>query len=248
MAERYSLSYDIHTHTAYSHGKGTILDNVAAADRAGLRTIGISDHGPGHFLFGMRMEHIAQMRHDIAAAEGLYPGIGILLGAEANICNLSGVLDISADQIRLFDYIIAGYHFGVFGQEPVRSLGVMAGGYIHNLTGRSSVRARNHNTDMVVASLHANPVRVLTHPGDKIAVDIDAVAKACEETGTLMEINRRHNGLSVESIQTAMKYDVRFIIGSDAHRPSDVGNCVNAVARANAASLDLSRIVNLVDK
>ena len=39
---------DYHTHTIYSHGKGTIEDNVKVAILKGIETIGISDHGYGH--------------------------------------------------------------------------------------------------------------------------------------------------------------------------------------------------------
>ena len=39
---------DYHTHTIYSHGKGTIEDNVKEAISKGIKTIGISDHGYKH--------------------------------------------------------------------------------------------------------------------------------------------------------------------------------------------------------
>ncbi|MBR0521970.1 MAG: phosphoesterase, partial [Firmicutes bacterium] len=53
-----------------------------------------------------------------------------------------------------------------------------------------------------------------------------------------------HNCLTVEGIRTAMKYDVTFILGSDAHVPQNVGMVERALARAEQAGLDLSRIVN----
>ena len=45
---------DYHTHTLYSHGKGTIQQNVEAAQRKGLKEIAITDHGPGHILYGVK--------------------------------------------------------------------------------------------------------------------------------------------------------------------------------------------------
>ena len=40
------LKFDWHTHTVYSHGKGTIEDNVKVAIEKNLTSIAITDHGP----------------------------------------------------------------------------------------------------------------------------------------------------------------------------------------------------------
>ena len=39
----YRLKYDFHTHTVFSHGKGTIEQNVMRAREIGLAAIAISD-------------------------------------------------------------------------------------------------------------------------------------------------------------------------------------------------------------
>lgn len=242
----YRLSFDLHTHTPYSHGKSTVLDNARTAAEKGLKTLGISDHGPGHKFYGIDMKDIPAMRKDIEEARIQFPDLEILLGVEANIINPSGHLDVSAEEQKNFDYVMAGYHYGIFGEEPVRGFGTIVGGYLHQLTGKSSTRARNYNTDLVIAALYSNRIKMLTHPGDKAAFDIDAIAKACEETGTWMEINCHHNGLSVEGIRTAAEYDVTFAISSDAHLAQNVGVPDAAVNRAIEAGLDLNRIINLI--
>ena len=48
------INFDLHTHTVYSHGKGTIAENAATAKEKGLYGIGITDHGFSHPAFGMR--------------------------------------------------------------------------------------------------------------------------------------------------------------------------------------------------
>ena len=239
------LLYDIHTHTVYSHGHGRITDNAEAAAKAGLRALGISDHGPGHKGYGISMKKIPSMRADIESARLKYPDLEITLGLEANIYNPSGKLDVSGEDIKLFDYIIAGYHYGtVSGEAVIPSIRMIIGGY----TACRSSRQTHYNTDLVLAALYENDIRVLTHPGEKASFDIDEIARACERTGTLMEINDHHQCLTVDGIRTAMKYDVKFIIGSDAHVPEAVGCFERALARADEAGLERSRIVNLSER
>ena len=242
------VSFDIHTHTTYSHGKGSIADNAVQAAALGLKRLGISDHGPGSLSYGIDMKRIPDMRRDIESCRESFPQLKIELGVEANIINPDGELDISRKDFKLFDYIIAGYHYSYLGKKPLRGIGVVLGGWLHERGITSSQRARNYNTDFMVNSILAGGIDIVSHPGDKADFDIDAIAKACEQTNTVMEINRRHNGLSLEGIKTAMKYDVRFILSSDAHKASDVGNVENAWARAGQAGLDPSRIINLLEE
>ncbi len=239
------LYYDIHTHTTYSHGKGSIEDNAAAAVAAGLKILGISDHGPGHIGYGIDMKKIPEMRLDLARSRELHPELDLRLGVEANIINFSGRLDVAPEDLKLFDYIIAGYHFGVLGEAPFRSVATHAGGWWYSVTGRSAQRAMIHNTDLILNALDVNKIDVISHPGAKASFDIDAIASACRGTETLLEINNRHGCLTVEGIKQAMRYDVKFIISSDAHTPQDVGAADKAIARAEEAGLDPSRIINL---
>ena len=53
------LYADYHTHTVYSHGTGSIMDNVMAARKKGLTEIAITDHGISHFAYGVRLKDIA---------------------------------------------------------------------------------------------------------------------------------------------------------------------------------------------
>ena len=50
---KYRMTFDFHTHTTYSHGKGSIEDNVKEAIKKGLKAIAITDHGPGHLTYGL---------------------------------------------------------------------------------------------------------------------------------------------------------------------------------------------------
>jgi putative hydrolase len=244
--EKYRMLYDIHTHTTFSHGKGSIEDNVKAAVQRGLRTIGISDHGPGHLTYGVKRADFPVMREEIERLRPLYPDIQILLGVEANIINPSGLLDVSPEEFRQFDYVLAGYHYGIFGEEPFQAAKLHLINFWDTLTKNTADgRQKTLNTELVIRAIHTNDIKVLTHPGDKGRFDIFALAKACEETKTLMEISNWHDAPLVEGLEECAKTDVSFIISSDAHSPNRVGTFAGGLARALQAGIYPERIINL---
>jgi putative hydrolase len=245
LATTYKLLYDWHTHTTFSHGTGGVADNVRAAARLGLRGIGITDHGPGHALYGFGRSRFAEMRRETEALKAQYPGLDIFMGLEANIVDASGRLDLSPSEFALFDYVIAGYHYGAFGEDRWASGLMHVENMICDAVGLSAKRLRIRNTEMTERALHNNDVKMLTHPGDKGPVDLFAVARACAETDTLFEINARHRSLTAEGLRTAARSDAKFAVSSDAHSPGRVGDAVHAVELILEAGLDIARVVNL---
>jgi histidinol phosphatase-like PHP family hydrolase len=95
------------------HGKGTIEENVQAAVAAGLKGIAISDHGPGHLFYGIKKSSLPEMRAEIDRLKPLYPQIDIYLSVEANILESENHLDVSPREFSKYDFVIAGYHYGV---------------------------------------------------------------------------------------------------------------------------------------
>jgi len=83
--DKYKMTFDYHTHTTFSHGKGSIEDNVKAAIAQGLKAIAISDHGPGHLTYGVKRKDFPVMRDEIERLKLVYPEINIYLSVEANI-------------------------------------------------------------------------------------------------------------------------------------------------------------------
>jgi len=244
--KKYRMLDDIHTHTTFSHGKGSIEDNVKAAVEKGLRTIGISDHGPGHVTYGVKHSDFPVMRKEIDRLRPLYPMIEILLGVEANIINPSGRLDVSPEEETLLDYVIAGYHYGIFGERPFHAAGVHLVNLYDTWRGKTEDgRRKNKNTEMVIKALHENNIKVLTHPGDKGRFDVPALARACEETNTLMEISNWHEAPLTEDLRESAKTGVSFIVSSDAHTPGRVGTFAGGFQRALEAGVDPARILNL---
>lgn len=238
----YKMIWDYHTHTVFSHGKGTIEDNVKVAREKGLKAIAISDHGPGHLTYGIKKSAVGEMRAEIDRLNSIYDDIEIYLSVEANIVNRDRWLDVLPEEIDDYDFILAGYHYGVRNGFCIANYL-----YDHNI-GKSVKREkvlRDRNTEMVVNAVRNNRIKILTHPGDKAPVDMAEVAKACADCGVLMEISTHHSHLTVEEIKICAKEDVKFVISSDAHIPHRVGTFQGGIDRAVEAGLDLSRIVNI---
>ena len=168
------------------------------------------------------------------------PKLNVKMSVEANIVEGGNGLDITPEEFEEFDFVIAGYHYGLFGCHCIRN-------WLWNKGFRSGEdKLKKINTDMVIRSLKENDIAILTHPGDKGPFDIRAIAEVCAETDTLMEINTWHGHMTVEEIKIAAQVeDVKFIISSDAHTPDRVGDYKEGIERAAEAGLDLKRIVNI---
>ncbi len=238
---QYKMIFDYHTHTTFSHGKGSIEDNVKAAVAAGLSGIAITDHGPGHLTYGVKRSDFPVMRAEVDRLRNIYPQIDIYLGVEANVVAREPYLDVNTEELQYFDFIIGGYHYGI-------PHGYCIGNWLdsHGFAGqRTDRKLLAKNTDMTLKALYENDMRILTHPGDKGRFDIAAIAAACAETDTLMEISTWHAHLTVEEIRIAAKTEANFVISSDAHTPGRVGSFAGGVERALEAGLDIERIVNI---
>ena len=245
IKKEYRLTFDRHTHTVYSrvgpylHGKGRIKDNARAAAKQGLESFAVTDHGPTDF-YGLDPAGIPQMRKDIAKASKKFPKLKIYLGVEADIVDSENGLDVAPEDFGSYDFVNAGYHY------------VPNCHMIHNWLafhlpwpGFLKERLRRQNTERIVRALKSNDVMILTHPGDKAYIDEHAVARACEETGTLVEINARHRHPDADDLRIYKQYDVKFVISSDAHRPKHVGRYAESLALAIEAGIDPGRIVNI---
>jgi len=230
---------DYHTHTVYSHGKGTIEDNVKEAISKGIKTIGISDHGYKHMTYGIKYKDIYKMREEIDSLKLKYKNIDILLGIECNILDDSGNIDVDENILKVVDYIMAGYHFG---STPTSIKGVI--NHCDNYLFKTK-KAKQYNTKAIINAMRKHNIFAITHPGDKGEVDIVEIAKVAKETDTRLEINGGHGFLSVKQIEAIKSIKNKYIIGSDAHVPENVGNFDLAMKIIEEANLDVSLVENI---
>lgn len=238
---------DYHTHTIHSHGKGTIRDNVEAARKKGLKEIAITDHGPGHFLFGVKKENLFKIRKEIDDLNKEFSDIKVLMGLEANIIGHDGSIDVDDEIISLIDILLVGFHFGAKPVSIKDAYYMFGLNYIGKFSEKVSNKAKILNTEAVINAINRYDIKLITHPGDKVDIDTLKLAKAAAKRGTALEINSSHGHLNVEYLKIAMKCNVNFIINSDAHKPNDIGNVENGIKTARLAGLSSDRILNAKD-
>ena len=101
---------DYHTHTIYSHGKGTIEENVLRAREIGLKEIAITDHGFRHMMYNVSRMDYRYMREDVENAKKKYPDINVYLGLETNLTSRHGKADVIESDMQKLDLLICGYH------------------------------------------------------------------------------------------------------------------------------------------
>lgn len=97
---------DVHTHTVASgHAFSTLQEMAVAASEKGLKLLGITEHAPG--IPGtcspiyFRNLHVVPRR--------IY-GVELLLGAELNIIDYKGTIDMGEEYFPMLDIRIAGIH------------------------------------------------------------------------------------------------------------------------------------------
>ena len=89
-----------------------MTDMAKAANAAGLKMLGISDHDP-KTLGGGRISYF----RSLAFAQPKRLGVRMLYGAEVNILDQEGKLDLDDEILESLDYVIASMHRPILNPE-----------------------------------------------------------------------------------------------------------------------------------
>lgn len=238
------LICDMHTHTTYSHGLGTITEMVEEARWQGLSAIVISDHGRSHPLYGVKKENFAKMRAEIDALNAKYDDIEIYLSVESNIIGADGTIDIGEEELKNCDWIYAGYHYTYIPHRFSDFIHFMLRNYVTYVFPWMKKKTRARNTAAYLAMMDKYDLKMITHPGDKCPIDVDAVGKKAAEKGIILEINPRHSHLNVQELKQILPYGGKFAINSDAHRVATLAKVEGGFKMAEEAGVPITRIVN----
>ena len=217
---------DLHVHTVASgHGYSTVLENARVALRKGLRILGVADHspsmpgGPSPLYF---------------EAKGHFPreieGVRIYFGAEVDIVDFDGKLDLEDRILRKLDFVIVSFHPQVF-----------RGG------------SREENTDALLRALENPFVDIVAHPGNpRFPLDYNKLVEEAVGQGKILEINNSsfsvsRKGSKENCMVIAQEVEKRkgwVIVSSDAHFCEEVGEFGEALAMLREARFSEERILN----
>lgn len=226
MAE---IQFDLHTHTiASGHATtATITDMAKAAAFRGLKTLGISDHGPAT-IGGGRVSYF----RNLAYAPRKRLGVEMLYGVEANITDHNGALDLEDSVLKNLDYVIASMHRPVI--KP---------------------KTAEENTAAYIAAMKNPYVRIIGHCDDvKYPVDYLALVQAAIKHHVILEINNsslspdgyrgdtRANNLTILNLCKHFRYPV--LLSSDSHGPEHVGDMSYALELVKLADFPDELIIN----
>lgn len=223
-----NVELDVHTHTlASGHAFSTIQEMAMAAKEKGLKLLGITEDAPGIpgtcKLIYFRNLHVVPRE--------MY-GVKLLLGAEINILDGEGNLDMDNELMAKLDFRIAG---------------------IHSLCYKWGTREEN-TAGMI--KVIANPfINIISHPGDGTAeLDFEPIVLAAKENNTLLEINNSSlkpirkklsaKANNLEILRLCKRYEVPVILGSDAHISFDIANYDYLPPLLNETEFPDSLIVN----
>ena len=239
------LTADYHTHTPYSHGKNTVLENATAAKAKGLKEIAITDHGFNHLLFGLKRKVLTDLRAEIVEAEKL-TGVKVLMGMESNLTSLDGDTDMKKSDLEYFDIYLCGIHEVLRYKSFTDMRRIFIKNYMaYKLGKRPSERVIADTTRAYINAIKNNPIDILTHINYKCYCNLEEVAKCCAEYGTYIEINTKKRHVSAEELNKMAATGVRFVIDSDAHSQDRVGDTKIAEEILSEAEVPLEQIDNI---
>ncbi|MBQ5936998.1 MAG: phosphatase [Bacteroidaceae bacterium] len=202
------ISLDVHTHTIMSgHAYSSLQEMVVAAQQKNLDILGITEHAPG--IPGTCNPIYFRNLHVVPRQMG---NLRLLLGAELNILDTKGTLDLDEFYYKKLDIRIAGIH-----------LLCWEGGTIEE------------NTQGMINAIRNPWTQIISHPGDGTAeLLFEPIVLAAKESKTLLEINNsslnpcrnKESALknNLEILRLCKKYEVPVVLGSDAHISYAIGD------------------------
>lgn len=219
---------DLHSHTiACGHGYSSLLEIFEKAKIKGLEVVGISEHGPA------KAKPITKLHFDnLKILPEYIDGIRLLKGAEADIIDEEGNLDLPDSSLKELDYVIASMH-----------------------PEGSPILNKELNTKAFIKAMDRGNVNILGHIDDgRFELDYKKIIMSAKENKVLIEINNsslKNSNFrkdSKKNTQTMLdlckKYKHDVILASDAHISYAIGEFDSCIEALEENDFDMDLVIN----
>jgi DNA polymerase (family X) len=219
---------DLHVHTNYSDGKGTIESMTEAAIELGYEYLVFCDHSQSlRVANGLSPERLAQKLEAVREADEKYGEIRLFCGSEVDILK-DGSLDYEDEVLSTLDFVVASVHtsFGI-GEKDM--------------------------TDRIVRAMNNAYVRTIGHPTGRILnrrepyeVDVSRLIREAAATNTALELNAYVDrlDLAVPYVREAVGAGVSITIDTDAHDERALSFMKYGVSQARRAWVEKGSVIN----
>lgn len=223
-----NIKTDLHCHTiASDHAYSTVMELAIEAKQKDLELIAITDHAP--VLGDAPMEWHFSCQNLIPREVG---GVTILRGAEVNIINEDGEIDLKEGVLKRLDLVIASVHppcLKPFEEEK--------------------------NTDIFIKAMENKYVDIAGHCDRSFfPINHERFVKAVGDMGKLIEINAhsldyKENAENCRKVALmCKKHRVPVVVSSDAHFCMTVGDFKKAEEMLSEIDFPTELIYNISGK
>ena len=228
LVETADIRGDLHSHTTWSDGRGSVEDMGRAAQGRGYEYLAICDHTPAvGAVRGLTPDEVRRQAEEIAAANELLAPFRVLRGIECDILP-DGRLDLPDDILAELDWVQASVHGG-------------------------QRMARREMTKRVEEALRNPHVRCLSHPTGRYinrrpenALDLERIFEVALEEGVALEVNGLPDRLDLrgEHVRDALRAGVEIVCSTDSHSERGLANMTLSVATARRGWATAADVVN----
>jgi len=222
LVELGDIEGDLHMHTDWSDGRGTLVEMVQAAQELGRRYIAICDHSKR-----LRGDLLVRQTEEIATVREQVDGVEILAGIEVDI-RRDGSLDVDDETLAARDWVMASVHSAFDLPRP-------------ELTKRICSALENPHVDCI-----GHPTGRKLNKRAPYDVDFEAVVDRAVATRTFLELNSQPDRLDLTDThaRAAAEAGVKIVISTDAHRVAELEYLELGVFQARRAWITREQVVN----
>ena len=222
------LRCDLHMHTNWSDGRGTLRQMVEAAASLGHEYIAITDHSKSSRVAnGLTPERLSAQIQQVREINTEIDGMEVLAGSEVDILK-DGSLDFPDELLAQLDIVIASVHEGLSMSE-------------------------SEMTDRIIRAIENPYVTIIGHPTGRLlgrrpgyAVNLEAVIDAAAAHHVALEINAAPSRLDLEpsAVRQALARGVLLSVNTDAHSIPDLGRALFGINVARRGWLKKTDVLN----